>query len=108
MFLLFFFFLKLPIYFWLSWVFFAVRGFSLVAVSRGYFLVAVHRLQVHGLQGLWPTGLAALHHVGSPRTRIEPVFPELQSGLNHWTTMEALSFSMKIQQNEGPQSISMN
>ena len=34
--------------------------------------------------------------------------PELQSRLNHWTTMEALSFSMKIQQNEGPRSISMN
>ena len=106
MFLLFFFLKKLSIYFWLYWVFFAMHGFSLVAVSRGYFLAADSRLP--GLRELWPTGLAALQHVGSSQTRTEHMFPELQSGLNHWTSMEALSFSMKIQQNEDPPSISMN
>ena len=30
------------LYFWLCWVFVAVLGFSLVAVSGGYSLVAMH------------------------------------------------------------------
>ena len=62
---LFFFLINLLIYFWLRWVFVAVSGLSLVAVSGGYsllwcagfsFLIAVaslvaeHRLQVRGLQ----------------------------------------------------------
>jgi len=49
------------IYFWLLWVFVAVRGLSLVAMSRGYSLVAVRRLLITlaslvvelGLEGLW-------------------------------------------------------
>ena len=34
------------IYFWLRWVFVAMQGFSLVAASRDYSLVAVLRLPV--------------------------------------------------------------
>ena len=34
------------IYFWLCWVFVANAGFSLVEVSRGYSLIAVHRLLI--------------------------------------------------------------
>ena len=36
------------IYFWLSWVFVAVYGLSLVVVSGGYSLVAVGRLLIAG------------------------------------------------------------
>ena len=39
-------FLKEVIYFCLHWAFVAVHGLSLVAASRGYFLVAVHRLLI--------------------------------------------------------------
>ena len=62
-FILIFFFL---IYFWLSWVFVAARGLSLVAASGGLFFVAVHGvltavaslvvehgLQASGIQQLW-------------------------------------------------------
>ena len=41
-----FFFLNKFIYFWLRWVFVAVRGLSLVAVRGGYSFVAVHRLLI--------------------------------------------------------------
>ena len=34
------------IYSWLCWVFIAVRAFSLIAVSRGYSLIAVHGLHI--------------------------------------------------------------
>ena len=34
-----------PFSFWLCWVFIAVHGFFLVVSSRGYSLVAEHRLQ---------------------------------------------------------------
>ena len=34
------------IYFWLHWVFVAVRGLSLVAASRGLLFVAVRRLLI--------------------------------------------------------------
>ena len=57
-------------------------GLSLVVMSRGYSLVAVHRFLLvvaslvaeHGLwalrlQQLWRLGLAALQHVGSSQTR---------------------------------------
>ena len=65
----------------LYWVFVAVRGLSLVAVSGGYsslrctgfslrwLLLVEHGLQACGLQQLWRTGLVALQHVGSSRTR---------------------------------------
>ena len=36
----------LCIYFWLHWVFIAVRGLSLVVVSGGLLFVAVHRLLI--------------------------------------------------------------
>ena len=38
--------IALYIYFWLYWVFVAVCGLSLVAVSEAYFLVAVCRLLI--------------------------------------------------------------
>ena len=47
------------IYFWLLWVFIAVRGLSLVAMSRGYslvrrLLITLASLVVElGLEGLW-------------------------------------------------------
>ena len=34
------------IYFWLHWVFVAARGLSLASESRGYPLIAVHRLLI--------------------------------------------------------------
>ena len=43
---LFFFLINLFIYFWLLWVFVAVRGLSLVAVSGGYSFIVVHRLLI--------------------------------------------------------------
>ena len=63
--------LSLFLNFWLCWIFAAVHGLSLVAESRGYSLVAVHRLltavtsaltsqstgsRVHVLQQLWLLG----------------------------------------------------
>ena len=53
-----FYFFILFLNFWLPWVFIAVRGLSLVAVSVAVYrlliavasLVAEHRLQEHGLQ----------------------------------------------------------
>ena len=84
----FFFFFKL-IYFWLRWVFFAVRRL----------LVAEHGLQVRGFQQLWHTGSVAvargLQSVGSVvvvhglscstgcgifPVGTEPVFPALAGG----------------------------
>ena len=44
--LFFFFLINLFIYFWLLWVFVAVRGLSLVAVSGGYSFIVVHRLLI--------------------------------------------------------------
>ena len=49
------FFNKSFIYFWLSWVFVAVRGLSLVVISGDYSLVAVCRLLIVG------ASLAATH-----------------------------------------------
>ena len=51
---------KIINYFWLLWVFIVVCGLSLVAASRGYSLVVVHRLLtvVASLvveDGLWST-----------------------------------------------------
>ena len=96
------FFLKLInlFYFWLCWIFIAVHGLSLVAVSGGYsslrcagfslrclLLLQEHGLQAHGLQQLWLAGSraqaqqlwcmgsAALQHVGSSRTRARTCVP---------------------------------
>ena len=52
-------------------------GFALVAASRGYSLVAVHRLLIavaslvvgQGLQELWLMDLVAPWHMGSSRIR---------------------------------------
>ena len=69
------------IYFWLRWVFAAVRGLSLVAASRGYssmrcagfslrWLLLLPRMGSRAqAQQLWHTGLAAPWHVRSSRTR---------------------------------------
>ena len=46
----------LLIYFWLHWVFIAAHGLSLVAVSRGYSLVAVNMfllLVASPVTGMW-------------------------------------------------------
>ena len=64
--------LHLFIYFWLCWVFVAMRRLSLAAASRGYsslqcagfslrwlLFVVEHGLQVHGLQYLWLVGSRA-------------------------------------------------
>ena len=40
--------LFLRLIYWLCWVFIAVRGLSLVAVSGGYSPVGVHRLLIAG------------------------------------------------------------
>ena len=55
--MIFFFFFR--VYFWLFWVF--IAGFSLVVASRGYSLIAVHKLLTavayfiveHGVSGAW-------------------------------------------------------
>ena len=44
------------IYLWLCWVFFAVYGLSLAAVSRDYSLVAVLGFLPAGLLLLWSAG----------------------------------------------------
>ena len=54
------------IYFWLLWVFVAVRGLSLIAMSRGYslvrrLLITLASLVVElGLEGLWASDSRAL------------------------------------------------
>ena len=48
-------------YFWLRWVFAAVRGLSLVAVSGGYFLLQCAGFSLWWLLLLWSTGS---RHVG--------------------------------------------
>ena len=55
-------------FFWLCWVFVAAWGFSLVAASGSYSLVAVHGLFIavaslvveHRLSGAWASGVVAL------------------------------------------------
>ena len=69
-------------YFWLCWLFIAVRGLSLVVASRGYslfpcegfsswwhLLLPSMGLRALGLQQLWRLGLVVLWHVGSSCTR---------------------------------------
>ena len=70
------------IYFWLCWVFAAAFRLSLVAVNRGYCLVAMHELLIvvaslvveHRLQGAWAQQLRLVELVapqreGSPQVR---------------------------------------
>ena len=97
------------VYFWLCWIFVALFGLSLVAVSRGRSLVLVHGLllsaaySVHPwcasfsscsmwtqwlwLVGsrawahwLWAKGPVSLRREGSPRPGIKPAFPALAGG----------------------------
>ena len=49
-------FIYLFIYFWLCWVFVAVRGLSVVAVSRGYSLLQCAGFSLSWLLLLWSTG----------------------------------------------------
>ena len=86
----------------MHWVFVAVWGLSLVAVSRGISLVAAHgllivvasfgvehSLQVHGPQYLCCMGLVDLQHVGSSCTRDWTHVPWIgRQILYHWTTRE--------------------
>ena len=54
--------INLFIYFWLLWVFIAVRGLSLVAASGGYSSVGVHRLLIVVTSlccGAWALGTRA-------------------------------------------------
>ena len=104
-------------YFWLCWIFVAVRAFSAVAASKGYspvgvcgLLIAVPSLVEHRFQGvgasvvagsrsqapqLWHTGWAAPRDVGSSRTRdlnrsscVSKWIP------HHWATREAPFLSL--------------
>ena len=101
------------IYFWLRWVFVAARGLSLVVASGGYSSLqcagfSLWRLLLwstgsrHGLQQLWltssraqaqqlwRTGLAALRHVGSSRSRARICVSCIgRRILNHCATREA-------------------
>ena len=93
-------------YFWLSWVFVAVRRLSLVAASGGYSSLRCAGLSLRWLPLLWSTGSrcaglsncvsrALEHRLSSrgtcaqllrgtwdpPRPGLEPVFPALAGGL---------------------------
>ena len=66
-------------------LFTAVRGLFIAVAS----LVVEHRLQAHGLQQLWYTGLVAPRHVGSSRTRAQTRVPCIgRRILNHCATTE--------------------
>ena len=91
-------------FFLLCWVFVSMHRLSLVAVSRGYTLGAVHRLLIvgaslaaeHGLWGAWASvvvhvGLVAPWCVESSWTRDQTRVPCIGWWiLNHWTTREVL------------------
>ena len=96
-------FFNLLIYFWLHLAFVAMHGHSLLAASRGYFL-----LQCVGLSWRWLlllqnvgsrawTSLAVVHGLSCPGAceiflDQEPMFPAFgRQILNHWTTREVLS-----------------
>ena len=113
-FLFFFFdFINFLIYFWLHWVFVAMRGLSLVAASGGYFSLQCVGFSLRWLLLLWSmgfrcvgfsscgsrvpevrlsscvSGLVAPRHVGSSRTRARTRVPCIgRQILNHWTTRE--------------------
>ena len=101
-------------YFWLSWVFVVVLGLSLVVAIGGYSLLRCAgfslrwllllwsmgsrrvgfsscstRVVEHRPQQLWRTGLVALQHVGSSRTRARTHVPCIgRRILNHCATKE--------------------
>ena len=92
------FFFNVLIYFWLSWVFIAAHGLSLVAASRGYSPGAVGGLPLlqslgsrAQVQWLWLTGLVALQRVGSSQTGDGTHVPCIgRQILHHCTTREVL------------------
>ena len=71
------------LFIWLHWVFVPMRGLSLVVASRGYSSCGTWASHCSGFsccgawalgtraQQLWLTGLVALWHVGSSRTRAQ-------------------------------------
>ena len=87
------FFLKF-IYFWLHWVFVAVRGLSLVAASGGTLYCGARASHCGGFsccgaqaQQLWRRGLVTPRHVGSSWTRAQTHVPCVgRRILNHCTT----------------------
>ena len=104
---LFFYFFKiyLFIYFWLHWVFVAVRRLSLVAASGGYSLLWCAGFSLQRLlllqspgsraqsQQLWRTGLVAPQPVGSSWTRDRTRVPCIgRRILNHCTTSKVPVF----------------
>ena len=107
------------IYFWLRWVFVAVRGLSLVAASGGYSSLQCTGFSLRWLlllwstgsrcagfsscgtwaQQLWCVGLVALWHVGSFWTRAGTHVPCIGRWiLNHCATREVpnLCFFLKF------------
>ena len=97
------------LFIWLRWVFVAVHGLSLVAVSRGYSSLRGAGFSLRWLlllwstgsrhagfsscgtwaQSLWRTGLVAPWHVGSSRTRARTRVPCIgRQILNHCATRE--------------------
>ena len=98
-------FIYLFIYFWLCWVSVAALGLSVVAASRGYSSLWCAGFSLWWLlslwstgsraqaQYLWHTGLVALRHVGSSRTRARTRVPCIgRWSLNHCTTREVPNF----------------
>ena len=96
------------IYFWLHWVFVAVRRLSLVAESVGYSLLWCSGFSLRCFlllrstgsraqaQQLWRTGLVAPQHVGSSRTRARTRVPCIGRWIpNHCATREALGLASK-------------
>ena len=97
------FYLPIYFYFWLCWVYTAVHGLSLAAVSRGSSALRWVRFSLYWLLLLQSTGsryaasvavahgLAAPAHVGSSwtrdRTRVTCISRQI---FNHWTTRGAL------------------
>ena len=76
--------------FWLCWVFVPAHRLFPGCRARASLVVA-HRLEVHGLQSLWHTGLAAQWHMESSWTGGQTLVPwSCRQILNHWTTNEVL------------------
>ena len=88
------------IYLWLCWVFFSVRGPSLVAASGATLHHSARASHHRGLsccgaqaQQSWLTGPAAPRHVGSSQTRARARVPCIgRQTLNHCATRESLSY----------------
>ena len=93
-------------YFWMSWVFTAAQGFSLVATSGGYSLAAVLRLptlclllwgagsralRLQQLQHMWRRGSVAPRRVQSSWTRDQTYVSHIgRRILYHWVNRGAL------------------